>query len=128
MFYSGGRGPVPKHVLASDSALEGVDALIASLPILCTAAEVREGYGSSSVVADCQKGIFCYDYADVHRTHGLTRSYEQIATPATALWLADISTVAQAQGRPIPVVHFRFDEASIIRPEALGDCVHPPRR
>lgn len=85
-FATAGRGPMPTDVLShgQEEVLQVEEALHELAVIAKGFAHPQEG-DASSFVALSERGLFVYDWSDVHRVSGYLHGYELVASPSSAL-------------------------------------------
>src|SRR5690242_13821037 len=67
VFTTGGIGPVPAIVLDSNTAVDALDEFVLRLPVRGTGLMLVSLPRPDSYMAFAQRGVFAYDWADVHR-------------------------------------------------------------
>ena len=82
-FVTGGRGPIPIQFLDSRRIpVQDIEELILDLPCISTAHLLVPYKRPDDYVAIAERGIFTYDWSDVHRTKLESgHAYELIAMP-----------------------------------------------
>jgi hypothetical protein len=82
-FVTGGVGPIPIHALNNEYlAVEDVEDAVCQLPLVSETHLLATMKRPDAFVAMAKRGIFVYDWRDVHRTEReYTRTYELIAIP-----------------------------------------------
>lgn len=71
------------------------------------------------------RGFFGYDWRDIHRTSGFTRSYELVARPGQPRSVNDLSTGLASAARLVHFRGIRFADASAILVQQLIACEEP---
>lgn len=91
-FATGGSGPIPVGVLESaECAIEDVEETVAELPRTGVAQLLVSLKRPDDFIAIAERGIFAYDWSDVHRMQrDETRVYELIAVPTSPIKLSQL--------------------------------------
>jgi len=90
MFCSFGIGPVPKIVWSSLELYNELYEIIENLPEVTQPQLVYKGNGYfTDWLAYASKGLFAYDYHDIHRTKKL-KQYDLIAVPDNPTKIEDL--------------------------------------
>ena len=123
-FITGGEGPIPNGIFLSvaDAALEGV--LLELLPVVGSADLSYEG-NFDTLVELCERGIFVYDWSDVHRVEGLKRAYERYGSPTNPIHTSELPTYLKDLSIVVKFKELRFDEAPLVRPDVFYECRYP---
>jgi hypothetical protein len=82
-FITAGAGPIPMAVFESDLSVEEGEALVCSLAATTIARSLLSKGDVTSFMALAQRGVFVYDWQDVHSARMHTHSYELVAVPDT---------------------------------------------
>jgi hypothetical protein len=99
---TGGEGPIPAHVLANDDDdVFGVEQALLGLPVVGAASIHVQVPNPSSFKALSERGLFVYDWTDIHRSQGAVSAYELVASPAVGLGLADLPSDLRRLASPI---------------------------
>lgn len=95
---SAGEGPIPDAVLAHDAdQIFGLEKALLSLPPIGAALDLAKVPDASSFAALSERGLFVYDWSDVHRTRvSALNGYELVARPSLAI---DLDGLPQALRR-----------------------------
>lgn len=82
-FVTGGSGPIPLHVLASDAlAVEEIETRLGLLPPVSAARLLVQLKRPDDFVGMAERGLFVYDWTDVQRTRSESiHAYELVAVP-----------------------------------------------
>jgi hypothetical protein len=82
-FVTGGAGPIPLQVLASEAVLvEDLEARVELLPRITGARLLVPIKRPDDFVAMAERGLFVYDWTDVQRTRSESiHAYEPVAAP-----------------------------------------------
>ena len=83
---TGGEGPIPGSALPGADLEPPLEEALASLPKTATARQVVEYKNPSTFVAMAERGVYTFDWRDVHRTNAeSTGRYELVCAPSTPL-------------------------------------------
>lgn len=78
-----GEGPIPGSVLAHDFDLMDIESVLLDLPVIGEARLIDQVPDPSSFLALSRRGLFVYDWTDLHRTHAeAVRAYELVSVPS----------------------------------------------
>jgi hypothetical protein len=119
-FITGGAGPIPTAILESSLPAEESEALIRRLAPTTTAhASISHG-GVESFIALAQRGVFVYDWQDVHRPSArYTHLYELVAAPREPVRVELFHGELAQLSRIV-----RLDNASFADEMAVDVCRH----
>ena len=89
---TGGCGPIPAQVLTNDDEdVLGVERALLALPSIGAASVHVQVPDPQSFKALSERGLFVYDWTDVHRTLAASiGAYELVASPSVGLGFADL--------------------------------------
>lgn len=94
LFTTAGLGPIPDSALPS---VENSEELVLSLPEVSDVALVTSMPGADAFVAFAKRGVFAYDWSDVHRaTPQALKGYELQYRPLSPLILFDLPAPLRA--------------------------------
>ncbi|NPU64041.1 hypothetical protein HL667_03420 [Bradyrhizobium sp. 83012] len=124
-FIAAGAGPLPAAAFDSGRiSVADIEEHLCRLPVispwhLLVGVPRPDGY-----VALCERGLFVYDWTDVHRSlSAATRMYQPVAVPALPLHLdqlpADLHNIASA----LRLRTVCFDETAALDIRSLLTCV-----
>ncbi len=83
VFTTGGQGPIPKVYLRDEGMLDRLFDAIDALPIVSEHRLFSDVPRPDDFIGFARRGLFSFDWADVHRTHGLVHAYEIQARPVS---------------------------------------------
>jgi hypothetical protein len=125
-FVTGDVGPIPIQALnCEDALIEDIEELICNLPNASTALLLVSIKRSDDFVDLAERGVFVYDWSDVHRTaRESIHAYELVATPVSPITvkmlpvkLASVAIalkfvdIAFADGQPLDIrTHMKCGE------------------
>jgi hypothetical protein len=100
---TGGGGPIPAQVLSNnDDDIFGVEEALLRLPLIGTASVHVQVPDPMSFKALSERGLFVYDWSDVHRSLGSSvGAYELVASPSLGLGLVDLPIDLRRLAAPI---------------------------
>lgn len=81
VFVTGGSGPIPAQVLLPAYPLDDLEKTILELPKASDIDLRVRAPRSDRFVALAERGMFVYDWSDVHRTEQCIDEYELVALP-----------------------------------------------
>jgi hypothetical protein len=88
---TGGAGPIPPQALIhGEDDLFGIETELQQLPLLGRAILHVEVPNPASFQALGERGLFVYDWQDVHRASGLVGAYELVASPGAGLAIHEL--------------------------------------
>ncbi len=86
-----GRGPMPAQVLENDwDAVLDVEEALHGLPPIAKAVQHAQYGDGSSFLALSERGLYVYDWSDVHRAGGYLKAYELMSSPSVTLRATDL--------------------------------------
>ena len=116
-FTTGGEGPVPQSALRWIEALED---LIDSLPTASGTELIREMPRPDDFINYTRRGLFAYDWSDVHRTTaGAIQGYELQAKPTEPVALSDLPAELRAIAASTEIPGLVFG-ASMVPRSSIG--------
>jgi len=83
VFTTGGQGPIPKVYLRDDGMLDRLFGAIDALPVVSAHRLFSDVPRPDDFIGFARRGLFSFDWSDVHRTHGLVNAYEIQARPVS---------------------------------------------
>ena len=91
-FITGGEGPIPINLLDPDVLTDDdIEQRILSMPPVSLVRITRPGVESNSFAAIAERGLYVYDWTDVHRTATEeVHVYELVAAPTSPLKIAEL--------------------------------------
>lgn len=99
---TGGAGPIPGGVLVHGDKVLGMEELLLALPLLGAASIHVQVPNPSSFKALGERGLFVYDWTDVHRTTvSALDAYELVAFPSACLDFDSLPERLKALAAPI---------------------------
>ena len=92
VFVTAGSGPIPEIVLTSleQERFEDIEARIVTLPTITSARLLVPVKRPDDYLGFAWRGLFAYDWSDVHRTQGYRHAYELLAAPERPLGVAEL--------------------------------------
>jgi hypothetical protein len=105
VFITAGVGPIPETVLKSETPIVEIESKLLELPPMAPASLAVEVPSPGSFIALAERGLFVFDWQNVHRTRAeLKPGYDLVAIPT----------------RPIEITAMPPDLASIAMNTALA--------
>jgi hypothetical protein len=102
-----GEGPIPAVVLESSFDITTIEETLLTMPIVGNAMLFVDVPNPSSFIELSRRGLFVYDWKDVHRPRSQERgTYELVASPSVAIKLNDLP----ADLRELPPMTLRDGE------------------
>jgi hypothetical protein len=100
---TGGTGPVPAKVLASgDDDVFALEEALLGLPSISAASVHVQAPDPRSFKALSERGLFVYDWTDVHRSlANAGGAYEIVASPSLVLSLSDLPNDLRRLAAPL---------------------------
>ena len=100
---TGGAGPIPASVLANTPGdVLGIEGALLELPQIAEASVHDRTGDPSSFIALSERGLFVYDWSDVHRTSAeALGAYELMSSPSVLLRATDLPAALRALAAPI---------------------------
>src|SRR5579859_6928391 len=87
-----GEGPIPACLLAHDLEAMNIEETLLDLPIIGEAQLSVQVPDPSSFLALSMRGLFVYDWTDIHRMHAeARRAYELVSSPSTCIGVQNLS-------------------------------------
>jgi hypothetical protein len=123
VFSNAGLGPIPISVLTNRHVVDNADALINSLPVRgrCELLAPVQGSYFDSV---SQRGLFSYDWQDVHRTEAKSGCYEIVSRPLNPLLITDLpGALREIAGLALALLPIRFADTISISLSDFIACV-----
>lgn len=125
VFISAGEGPIPSRALTSSPV--PVDELeVRLLRLQCTSdAELLfTAPRPDSYVELARRGMYVYDWTDIHRTSDVRCAYEIVARPTRPVGLAGLSADLAACARSTKFSSLLFMSSNLVDPTAYFPCMH----
>lgn len=85
-----GCGPIPAGVLSCPIDVTDIEGLLLDLPSIGEARLNVDVPNPASFIALTERGLFVYDWTDLHRTSVRINAYELVATPTVPLRLGQL--------------------------------------
>lgn len=91
-FVTGGIAPIPTYWLNSENMqIEDVEGSVCELPNASAVRMLIEIKRPDDFIEMASKGIFVYDWRDIHRTSDRCNTYELVAAPLTPITIDGLS-------------------------------------
>lgn len=122
VFVTGGSGPIPVQALEPDYPLADLETHLLALP-KASDIELRVRLPQPDrFVALAERGLFLFDWSDVHRTEAYIDEYELIAQPYRPLMLGQLPNGLLDAARSIRFTGIAFAHAWRINVGAHMAC------
>jgi len=124
-FVTGGAGPVPAAVLDSGECdIEEIEGRIRQLPQFSGARLLVQLKRPDDFIAIAQRGIFAYDWSDVHRTeHNEISAYELIAAPVDPIKIFQLPLEVASLAMNIKIESVIFETTKVLDVRETLNCV-----
>lgn len=115
-FVTAGIAPIPQLALEPKGiAIEDIEAHICELPVISEVQVFTSVPRPDDFVAMAKRGIFVYDWSDIHRISGQSiGAYELMATPHTPITVHNLPSDMIQLVRGITLDRVEYTEANII--------------
>ncbi|WP_137940450.1 hypothetical protein [Chitinivorax sp. B] len=123
-FVTGGIGPIPKSVLSSASvSIENIEEMVCALPQVSDVRLLVKMKRPDDFVEMAQRGLFVYDWCDVHRTASeFTHAYEPIAVPLNPISANLLPEVLMKVALATKLINVAFVEMQVLNIAAVLEC------
>jgi hypothetical protein len=122
IFTNAGEGPIPIALLAVREVADRAETLINGLPERGGASILVSLPRSDDFLGFAKRGLFAYDWRDVHRTSHPTHNYELLARPASPLPIQETNADIEMLARIVRLASLRFSASSCIPVSEHVDC------
>jgi hypothetical protein len=122
LFTNAGAGPIPLGVIEARPAADEAESLVLALAPSSSA----EVLGHEAFAQFAERGLFSYDWEDVHRTRGKTNRYELQARPAIPLPESKLPPELAQLAALVRLEDVEFAGADSIDITAHVECRLPP--
>ena len=126
VFLTGGRGPIPVPALLESHPLDRIEEQILKLPKASDIDLRIRKPRSERFVALAERGLFVYDWSDVHRTEAYIDEYEVVALPYRPLAIDLLPDELMETARSIRFANVTFANAWRIDVRAHAICREKP--
>lgn len=102
VFTTGGQGPIPRVYLRDEGMVDRLFDAIDALPLVSKQLLLSDVPRPDAFIGFARRGLFSFDWADVHRTQGLVHAYEIQARPVSPVIVSTAgltSSVVDSLGR-----------------------------
>ena len=125
VFVTGGYGPIPVQALLPDYPLEEIEGQLVKLPKVSDAHLPVPMLEPGRFVALAERGLFVYDWSDVHRTEAYIDEYELMALPYRPLTLDLLPDDLADAARSVRFINLAFQTAWRVNVRAHMMCREP---
>jgi hypothetical protein len=122
IFTNAGIGPIPASVLADRETADRAESLVEGLPERGSCEVLVSLPWPDYFVALGRRGIFAYDWQDVHRRANRTHCYEMLARPAVSVIVEELAGLIRALACRVRFHSLHFSESPCIAVVELVDC------
>lgn len=124
-FVTAGVGPIPQLVLGSKGvAIEDIEERICELPPVSKVQVLTSVPRPDDFVAMAERGVFVYDWSDVHRTSRQSiGAYELMAVPETPITVNDLPSDMMQFVKDIKLDGVEYAEAKNIDIRECLECI-----
>lgn len=123
LFYTAGQGPLPlAHFRNSAYALDPVNQWVMDLPVLGQPIPLIQTAPDAECVQHAAKGLFSYDWTDVHRSHGRVHQYELLAVPRQPLMLSQLPEEMAQAIQTVRFMNINFANSLLLDVGSLIPC------
>jgi len=126
-FITAGEGPIPGSILDLAKPVVEWEGIALELPRISEAVELKTTGDTTSYVALAERGLFVYDWLDVHRLK-TTGKYEMVARPVRPLRVAEIESDLRVVVDSVRFGGIEFSSCNAIDVPRQMPCVIPPPR
>jgi hypothetical protein len=123
-FITAGAGPIPVDALNSERLdVEDIEERVCSLPRISTARLLVRVKRPESFIAMAERGLFVYDWSDVHRTaREELRGYEPVAVPVNPVSTDGLGDELAASFAGIELKDVAFSDGHVLDIRKHMDC------
>ncbi len=127
IFTTAGCGPIPTAYLASSEVLDQLSGAVWSLPEITEHELLVSLPRPDDFIACARRGLYAFDWADVHRSEGQAKRYKVYARPKKPLMADSIawSPELRALLEQVTSRNLDFDEAAVDVVSALACAIQP---
>jgi hypothetical protein len=122
---SAGQGPVPRDAVANrflDFFL--IEDVLQELPVRGDVDVVRREYAAESFVEIGKRGLFVFDWSDVHAfTEGLD-AYEKCVWPSHPIHISELPSPLKEVAGLVQLNELSFSDAAWAKPQLFYDCLN----
>jgi hypothetical protein len=122
VFTSAGQGPIPAAVLADRERADQAEDLVFDLPERGDYELLVSLPRPDDFIAFARRGLFAYDWWDVHRIKGHTFRYELLARPKVPVSVERMEGAVAALARRVRFEAVRFAESPSIAVSDHVEC------
>jgi hypothetical protein len=123
VFTNAGVGPIPSASLALGVLAESAEEHVDQLPVVGTCVLLAKLPRPDDYVAFAKRGLFAYDWSDVHRRTGFSHQYELIARPEAPVDVGRVSASVRLLASAVRFHGTNFADSPRLSPAGLFPCV-----
>ncbi len=121
-FTTAGVGPLPEVVLAGLSLHVAMSDALRNLPERCLASLLVSLPKPDDFIFCATRGLFAYDYVDIHRTINLSGCYEVLSLPGIPLRISDLPGQFHSLLQEVVIPSVRFTDLLKIDIRSFFKC------
>lgn len=122
IFTNAGQGPIPTAVLVQRELADETEELIRRLPERGVGEMLVTFPRSDDYISFARRGLFAYDWRDVHRTQGFSHCYELLCRPEVPISITDVSTELAKLAQLVRFDFLRFSNEARVRIDEIAEC------
>jgi hypothetical protein len=122
VFQNAGQGPIPGVVLADYPHTIPTDRLIRDLPLRGDSKLLISLPSPGYFKGLARRGLFAYDWQDVHRAVNHTKSYELLAIPSVPIILAELPEQLRELATRVRFASVRFGHVDRLLVADVFEC------
>jgi hypothetical protein len=123
VFTNAGVGPIPSASLALGELAESAEEHVDQLPVVGACVLLVKMPRPDDYLAFAKRGLFAYDWSDVHRRSGFSHQYELIARPEVSAELGRVSEAVRRLASAVRFLGTNFADSPRLSPAGLVPCV-----
>jgi hypothetical protein len=122
VFVTAGTGPIP--LAAFGPELPTLDDIGDGVEALDFTSDFRPAAGLCAADIDlARRGLYAYDWSDIHRSGALLNAYELMAAPTQPVALDSLAADLRRFARAVHFAELSFSDAATLDPSAWFECV-----
>lgn len=125
-FITAGIGPVPAIALSEAyGQILDVEDWIQALPITSNVNSRRDAPGHKAFDKFAERGLYAFDWTDVHKVGDYVGSYERVAAPTRPLSVRELNGPLAVCGSQLVLNAVDFSNITILDVAVLTLCISP---
>jgi hypothetical protein len=127
VFITAGIAPIPAIALSQAyGPILDVEEWVQRLPLTSAASDRHGIRGQGAFDEFAQRGLFAFDWTDVHRTGNYVHSYEKVASPTRPLPVSALTGTLLNCGSRLVLNTIDFSSTAAVNIKAVITCISPP--